>query len=177
MKHIGLAAVVYTSFVLQASVAPGMMGSLSVHFLLCALVVASVSMDHWTVIVWAAVIGLLSDSLRPGTLGVDMLVATLIALSVQLTGVAGRRRGAAANAVLCLAIPLTALVSTAGLRAFATHASIEPFAIMTSEAGTAVITGACSFVLLMCGNAAGRLLFGFGATERSTASRGYSGMY
>lgn len=178
VKHIGLAGVIYASFALQGSVAPGILGSFSPHFLLCALVVTTLSMDHWSVIVWAAAIGLLSDCLRPHLLGVDMLIAALIALSVQLTGIVNRRRlGVATMAFLSLTIPLAALLASAAARAVVLHASADLSEILTATVRAAVATAACSISLLLCGSVAARLLFGFGSTQRSIASNRWSAIH
>jgi rod shape-determining protein MreD len=93
MKHGLLLIVTYLVAVLQAS------GHFRLHndggpvaFLPLVFVLAVFLFNDWRAVVWAAVMGLVSDCLKPGAVGIDMLCAVLVA------GVALRlRRGKRSN--------------------------------------------------------------------------------
>ena len=73
MQHLGFLLLIYTALVCQVSgVFTGPVGP---HYLLLTVVTAGLTLRGWTAYVWAAIAGLLSDSLIGGPLGVDMLVA------------------------------------------------------------------------------------------------------
>lgn len=80
MKHFALAILTYIAAVLQAAAifrlsddTPAML------FLPIVFALALLICEGWQAIVWGAVIGLVSDALNAGPLGVHMLSAVLIA--------------------------------------------------------------------------------------------------
>jgi rod shape-determining protein MreD len=85
MTHLLLALITYAAFVAQSSLATEIrIAGASPDFLLLVIVVALVKLDDWKALAWAALAGLLIDTLATDHLGIGLVVATLTALVVQL---------------------------------------------------------------------------------------------
>lgn len=148
MKHLTLAGLAYVALVVQASVVPAMAsGALEPRFLWLAALGAVLLFDGAAGLVWAAVLGLLSDCLCPGPLGIDLTLAALSAALVQrLIPSESRRSFVVVAATVGVGLMVLASGSFAA-RLWLAGTPVDPAHVLTISFGTALSTLACGTAL------------------------------
>ena len=139
MKQIGFALLVYTAAVARTSVVPRL-GLAPASDVLLALAFPAALIGGAPGLLWAAVIGLVSDAIAASPLGVDLVWTTFFAWLAQRW--LGRRSGVSSLTKASLAFLLTAglLSATALTRLWLASGSIDAALLAGAAAATALLS-------------------------------------
>ncbi len=149
MKHIGLVFLVYSALILQISLHPQIMiRSVGPDFLTLTTAVAAFLLRGRTAIVWAAVIGLLADTLAGGPLGVEMFCAVGVTFAFHTIVAPGNNRSWLPSLLLGFPFIFTLLFTSSAARGLIVGQHIDWAPLTDLSAWTAVYSALLFFVLL-----------------------------
>ena len=173
MNHLGLLAFTYVALVLDTCLrTPIAVGQATPHWLALVAVSAVLLIDGWPALFWAGLAGLLSDCLKPGTIGIDMFVATMVVFIVQRA-----MRGQRSHSVGSLMFLLFFMLFTFEFATTASRILVSPgeqsiVEILLSVAGVAAYSTILGLTFVVGGRLGKRL---FPRIEsRPTSSKAYS---
>jgi rod shape-determining protein MreD len=155
MKYIALILITYIALVLQAGLSSRMaLGPISPNFLALVVVMAVFTHNGWKALLGAAIAGFLSDCLAPQGLGIGMLCATLVALTMQ-----PRMRHRFGNSAIVLTLLSFLIVLTISLASTTCRMLLAGVAVDAGpQSLIAAGTAAYSALLGLCGLTCWRLV-------------------
>ena len=154
MKHLTLATLTYLAAVLQSSAEFRVPYSdVPLLFLPLVMIYAVFLLDGWVAVMWAAGIGLISDALKAGPLGVDMLCGVLV--SGVVLQVYRRENVRSTSTNLQFAASMIFLFETLSLALGTAVAqrTVPPDRLFTVAALQSLGTIACGAIVLLLWNA------------------------
>lgn len=149
MKHIAFAGLLYSALVLQLEAGRWAVGPFVPQFLWVIVVAAVFLYDGATAIVWAAIVGGLSDCLTPDRLGLDLILATLTAAAMQRWCVNGAARTLLAFAVWIVPGLFVAVAASLILRSVIGGASLPLLQLVWISGGIALYSGALAIAAVI----------------------------
>lgn len=156
LRHIGILAMIYLGVVAQSSLVPTEILGMGRPFLpAILLVVIALACNATASIVWSGLLGLVLDGLSTERLGVQLALAALLGLGLQVMQSLWRSRSlvplVAMSMILCVAwrtlSPMTHAVLSGRI--------VDPHLVLTDAVQDAAWTAAVACLLLL-----GRRLFG-----------------
>lgn len=165
MKTLTITFLIYFALVLQVGWGERLaVGGIEPAFLPLMLAVVVFAYQGWQSILWAGVIGLLSDCIAAESLGIDMLSASLIAY-IGDRMLSGRKRDPAAPSVNAGAFVLATFLIVQAMLLFSTGARMLQTGLtahagewLSVTAATSAYTAAIAFAVLLASRAIGRFL-------------------
>ncbi|MBQ17590.1 MAG: hypothetical protein CMJ65_10740 [Planctomycetaceae bacterium] len=149
MRHLGLLALAYVAVVAETTLAPEWQpAGMSVRPLWIALAIAVAVCEGGAVVVWAAVLGLLSDCLRgSGPLGLDLVLA--VAVVTCLPSAWTRRRLRSAHQIALVALLLIVTIDSVSQQVRA--GLDESFSLLLTASLPAIVIASLGDALLTSG--------------------------
>lgn len=149
MKHLGLVFLTYACCVLQTDFRHACaVGPVEPNFPMLALMIVALTVEGGPAVIWAALIGLLSDALTPGRLGIDML-GSVLAVLIALRWTARRCSASVlGQAGLGTVTVFMVLMLSTSLRSLLAEEPMQPGLLMLTSLATAAYTALLGVVLL-----------------------------
>lgn len=166
LRFLGLLAMIYLGVVAQSSLVPEGPGGIGQLFLpALMLVVIAACCEATLSVLLSGLVGLLLDGLSAERLGVQLVIATLLAFSTQLLQPLWRSRSVPALVAMVLLICAAWRILAPVACAVSVGRTVDPHRLMTIAVQEAAWTAAAACLLIL----AGRGLFGSGVDARITA--------
>ncbi|MFQ5731147.1 MAG: hypothetical protein ACE5KM_04230 [Planctomycetaceae bacterium] len=161
MKHVCLAMLTYAAAVVQAG-SPLFVpdGETTLHVLPAVLVLSLFLWDGWQAVVWAGIVGLVSDGLRSTAIGSDMLCAVLLAGLIVHLHPRRREFSMLVNLPVSGGLVFVFLLVSRGLSAVLSRRTVVAGELLSDVAVDASHTLIAGLIGLLCFNAVVSLLPG-----------------
>lgn len=167
LRHFGIIGLIYLTVALQSSLLTGEIVGPSRPFLpAITLVAIAVWSSGPAAIVWSGCLGMLLDGLSPERLGVQLLLASLLGLGLQLGKSARRARGLMTLTAAVFAVAMVWRVMSPMTYAVLSGRIVDPAVVVasaTSEAGSTTVVG---FILICLSRA---IVFSSMTSERNVS--------
>jgi len=169
MKHLALGLLTYLAAALQAgahfrlpaSMAPSVSNQAAgepLLFLPLVVLLAAFEMSGSFAVLWAAMIGVISDALHPGPLGVDMLCAVLITGVILQVDRRYPDRSVVVNLLLAAGMAFLLQTASLGLRVVLQQQTVSADQLLTAGLRQTTAMMAVAAVCLLLWNAVRPLL-------------------
>ena len=163
LRHLGILALIYLCVVAQSSLGSTEATGLGRPFLPAALLVLIAATCHPTPsILWSGLLGLVLDALSPDRLGLQLAVAAMLGLGLQVLQPMWRSRSRLALVAMILLTSFAWRVLSPMCQAVLAGRVVDPQIVLTNAVQDAVWTGILGGALILVG----RSLFGRGTRSR-----------
>ncbi len=151
MRQLNIILLTYLALACQVSLRTDFtIGSTAPDFLWLVLVAVVLTIDGWPVIFWAALVGLLSDSIAGDRLGVGMLSVSIVALIAQTFRQSRLRQSAIAISCWVCFIVFAASLLTFSSRIVMTDYHVSDFGPVLQVVFDAAYTSLLGLATMLC---------------------------
>ena len=170
LRHFGIIGLIYLTAALQSSVMTDELlgaswGTSRPYLPAVALVVIAASCEGTLAIVWSASLGLLLDGLSTERLGMQLSLASLFGLGLQLGKSLTRARGALVLTATVFGLTVMWRAMSPMTCAVLAGRVVDPSTVMSAAMNSAATTAVAGFVLIVLG----RAIFGTSSRHKETA--------
>jgi rod shape-determining protein MreD len=154
LRHIGIIGLIYLTVALQSSVVTEEFVAQARPFLpAILLVIIAVWCDGAAAIFWSGCLGIVLDGLSPERLGIQLSLAALLGLGLQLGKSASRSRGLLALTAAVFVVSMVWRVLSPMTCAVLAGRVVDAGAVVSSAARDATSTSVVGFVVICLGRA------------------------
>jgi len=156
LRHLGILILIYLCVIAQTSLVSTEAAGLGRPYLPAAVLVVIAVSCHATSILWSGLLGLVLDALSPDRLGLQLAIAAMLGLGLQVLQPMWRSRSRLALVAMVLLTSFAWRALSPMCQAVLAGRVVDPQIVLTNAVQDAVWTGIVAGVFILVG----RSLFG-----------------